>query len=404
MPPPHPAGTVAVDVSVNGQQYTHSSITFEFQDVIVGTSLSPRTGPVYGGTTVVIHNAGAQFHTTETRCRFGNQTVIAFNVIDDSLSCQTPVMALPQVVDVEVTDNDRQDFSFTRLQFMYEAVKVVSRLIPNRGPSTGDTVVRVQGAVFNNYTDGIHCKFGDAIVPAVWYSAEEVLCTSPALDSSFNHVVSNYVPVEVTFNDQDYTSSGVLFEYHPQLLVYGVYPHHGPAAGGTRVLIFGQNFANTGELYCLFGSDHSHQAVPVLEFVNSTHIWCITPPSLRTDFAVNVTVTNNGLSPSTAFSVASFNLISGNVRYTYELPVRVDDFYPPLGKASGNVSIRVLGQNFLPTLELKCRFADIVVQGRWIDDGSILCISPAYLPGSYPLEVSNNAQDFTNFGYVDCAW
>jgi hypothetical protein len=379
VPPPHVTGNVSVDVSVNGQQYTTSSIKFEYQDVVRGTYVWPRTGPVGGGTVITIHNVGAQFHTTESRCRFGAITVPAFNVsaVANTLSCRTPPVPAPVVVTLEVTDNDRQDFSFTGLRFVYEAQRFVARLIPNRGPATGSTLVRVQGTVFSNYTEGIRCKFGAVIVPAVWHSVSEVLCTSPPLPNAGAQATPLFVPVEVTFNDQNYTSSGVQFEYRPEVLVFGVFPHHGPAVGATKVLVVGQNFKDTNELYCLFGSDTGLQGVPVLRFINTTHIMCVTPPTLTPGSVVNVTVSNNGISPATQFSLASTGGLTGNVRFTYDLPIVIDDFYPPLGRASGNFSVRVLGRNFLPTLELKCRFGDVVVQGRWIDDGSILCIAPA---------------------------
>ncbi len=399
VPPPSVAGPVSLDVSVNGQQYTSSTLVFLYQDVVTDIYALPRTGPVYGGTTVVLFNVGAQFLTTESRCRFGNTTVPAFNVsrTGNTLSCLTPPVPAPVVVTLEVTDNDRQDFSFTGMRFVYEAKRAVSRLIPNRGPATGGTLIRMQGSVFSNYTEGIRCKFGAVVVPAVWHSWEEVLCTSPALPNPAAVTAPVVVDVEVTFNDQDYTTSGVKFEYRPEVLVFGVYPHHGPVVGGSRVLVFGQHFKDTGELYCLFGTDKAAQAVPVLRFINTSHIECVTPASLLPG-VVNVTVSNNGVSPASQFSSTGFGGLSGNVRYTYDELVVVDAFYPPLGRASGNFSVRVLGRNFLPTLELKCRFGDVVVQGRWIDDGSILCIAPAYLPGRFPLEVSNNAQDFTGFG------
>ena len=50
------------------------------------------------------------------------------------------------------------------------------------------------------------------------------------------------VAVEVSQNNQDYTSSGVTFEYQPIIFVDRILPTHGPLYGGTEIYIFGSNF------------------------------------------------------------------------------------------------------------------------------------------------------------------
>ena len=48
------------------------------------------------------------------------------------------------------------------------------------------------------------------------------------------------VAVEMSQNNQDYTSSGVTFEYQPIIFVDKILPTHGPLYGGTEIYIYGR--------------------------------------------------------------------------------------------------------------------------------------------------------------------
>jgi len=73
---------------------------------------------------------------------------------------------------------------------------------------TGSTRVTVTGTEFLDI-DTLYCRFGTySPVPATRVSATELEC--------FSHVASagaGTVSVEISNNNQDYTSDGVLFEY-----------------------------------------------------------------------------------------------------------------------------------------------------------------------------------------------
>merc|ERR1712185_450864 len=74
--PEHPAGLVSVEVTQNDQQYS-SSLTFEYRDV-VAHSIHPRSGPVLGGTMVVVR--GGSFDAPGSLglfCSFMGSDVVA---------------------------------------------------------------------------------------------------------------------------------------------------------------------------------------------------------------------------------------------------------------------------------------------------------------------------------------
>eukprot|EP00750_Incisomonas_marina_P013799 INCI17542.1.p1 GENE.INCI17542.1~~INCI17542.1.p1 ORF type:complete len:3776 (-),score=497.18 INCI17542.1:2420-13582(-) len=201
-----------------------------------------------------------------------------------------------------------------------------------------------------------------------------------------------FYPVEVSSNGQDFSTSGVLFRYHGEVGVLSLQPSHGTLYGMTEVLVTGYGFDNSSLLYCRFGTGHE-SVVPVVEFLSSTQIVCIAPPSLL-EGTVAVQVSNNGFSDMASFSQSS-------ALYTYDEAILPFDVIPPLGPVSGNTSTRIVGNGFLDTDGLLCRFGSLVVSAVWVDREEIRCQTPTGtdVPGYYPIEVSNNGQDFTQYGF-----
>jgi hypothetical protein len=212
-------------------------------------------------------------------------------------------------------------------------------------------------------------------------------------------VSSGRVAVEVTTNDQDYSASGITFEYQPTVRVVGLYPNHGPVYGATEVQVWGENFVNSTGLFCHFGhggpngrgqdGDGVTSSVPASAFVNTTLIKCITPPRL-VEGAVRVQVSLNG-------AAGASNRSGHGPWFTYDPPVEVHSFEPPSAPVNGNYSVRVVGRHFLPNEEVKCKFGHMVVQAIWLNDAELVCRTPAHVPGAYPLEITSNDQDYTTF-------
>ena len=77
----------------------------------------------------------------------------------------------------------------------------------------------------------LRVRFGAVTVPVVWVSTSELRVVAP------EHAAS-LVAVELTLNDQQYTSDGVHFEYEAVVL-HTIEPRTGPVRGGTAVTLFG---------------------------------------------------------------------------------------------------------------------------------------------------------------------
>lgn len=195
------------------------------------------------------------------------------------------------------------------------------------------------------------------------------------------------VALEVSSNGQDYTSSGVVYRYAPTPIVESLTPNHGPLAGGTEVVVRGRNFLNMSSLRCQFGSI----VVAAATFINSTHMTCIAP-SGRALGDVYAEISNHGLYGNASYTTS-------RKVFTYDQEIVIRDVFPVQGPVTGNFSVLLDGGPFHTTDEIFCKFAEVAVQATWNSFDEILCMAPPHLPGTYPLEVTVNGQDYTDAGF-----
>lgn len=92
----------------------------------------------------------------------------------------------------------------------------VSVVTPQFGPIVGGSIVTVRGGPFVRTAAVAVCKFGSAVVAASFTTESELRCITPAQSVST-------VQFEVSLNNHDFTSSGVVYQYVGMLqLVFGV--------------------------------------------------------------------------------------------------------------------------------------------------------------------------------------
>ena len=144
---------------------------------------------------------------------------------------------------------NEQDYSSDGVHFEYQQPVRVRSVEPSRGPVEGGTFVNVTGSGFARRAallGYLFCRFNHTLVAAVWRSSTELHCIAP------EHVMG-VVNVELTLNDQQYTSSGVHFEYQ-DVALHSIEPPSGPVLGGTSVTVRGSNVHTPGTrgLFCQF--------------------------------------------------------------------------------------------------------------------------------------------------------
>ena len=227
-------------------------------------------------------------------------------------------------VPVELSINN-QYYSINNVQFVYQrtcrsvffrpyrlhvvrlATANVTAVFPVTGPQRGNTTVTVFGHDFVPDVEFLKCRFaGSAPVYTTWITSSELRCVSPPYPPGV-------VSLEITNNNQDYTSDGVLYTYqrtctlHLQSFltvppfcrsvclsvatttVTQLMPNLGPLLGGTLVTVYGTNFIHYGTLpRCQFGT----LPATVATFVTGTSVLCVAPPVTMASLPLEVA--NNG--------------------------------------------------------------------------------------------------------------
>ena len=387
--PRHVPANVMITVSGNGGvDVALSSLAFEFYPSPAVLSIGPVRGWNYGGTMLTV-TGNHFFSSPGLACIFdGHRRVPATFVSTTSVRCATPPRpGFAGLSRVEVS-LDNVTATSNLVAFAYDEPVKLSHISPERGPSTGGTAVHVFGSGFKDRRNLLRCKFGgraNAVVVAAFISRDEIRCMSPASAKPARE------SIEITLNGVDYLPiSGAFFEYELAPEVASTWPFGGPAFdGNTLVTVHGQNFRESAELGCRFGS-----VFVVAHFVSSTTILCRSPPStpgLRT-----FQVTNNGV-----------DFFGSRFYFQYFSTPSVSQLVPNEGLAVGQIPVFVRGKHFLNTSSLTCRFGNSrLSRAVYISSTLLSCIAPSRLAigrnvtGVVAVDVSNNGNDFTHSGVL----
>jgi hypothetical protein len=449
---------VAVEVSLNGQDWSTQGVTFEYIPVATVTSLLPTHGPQKGLTEVVLRGSGF-VRSSQLACRFGTgrESIVSavhfFN--STTIICISPPAYLTGQVAVSVTNNGvfYDDSSSSQVYYTYDQPVTVTSLFPPLGPTTGNFTVKVFGGPFLN-TDELRCKFGSVHVQGTFVESGTMICWAPP------HMAGIY-PIEVTVNDEDYTMSRQQFFYYKDEQLNRISPVSGPAlSAGTEVSVFGTGFVNSTYLTCRFGG-----TLVLGIFVSSNNIIC---PSPVLDASRSGGMKYSALSEQfnrypDPYVIASNHITSGRsalalfpsahyyplylsrlvtvevsnnnqdftdsgISYLYQADAIVDSIAPSSGQVAAQTSIIINGNNFVNSSTLRCRIGEYVSVPVFLSIEVVMCFTPVmpliqpdwgYIqthftwtptlpqerfentgppgqPNVVYVEVSNNGQDFTN--------
>ena len=211
------------------------------------------------------------------------------------------------------------------------------------------------------------------MVAAKWHSTREIRCSTP------RHVPST-VLIEMTNNGIDSSISGNKFTY---LDVAVNRLHHAMVPKRVEhMFALLLNFIMSPSLMCKFGNVKTK----VLEYISSSEIICITPPSstIGVTWSVPVEISNNNIT------------FSGNgMRFTYDPRAIVLALTPSSGYDKGGSRIVIYGSNFRNYRTLSCAFGAIEVPAYYISRTEVECISPPHPSRAILVEVSLNGFDYS---------
>jgi hypothetical protein len=286
------------------------------------TGVAPPSGPLGGGTSVVI--SGVAFsHTTEVD--FGGVSAGFSQNLDTMIVAVSPPGSAG-TVDITVTTRDGGTSDITNAdKFTYQDAPVVKKLDPVSGPGAGGITVTITGSNFIGASD---VEFG--LIPSDNFRVNDASTIQAVVPASNDGTVDVTVTTPSGSN-----SGGAQFTYQETPVITALDPSSGPPAGGTSVRISGLNFVGASEV------DWGKDTIGPGGFVVSDKGKAITLKSPKgSDGGVNVkVVTSSGTSDPPAV-------------FTYQDAPKVTLVIPRVGSTKGGTSVRVRGSNFVGALKV----------------------------------------------------
>ena len=231
--PAEAAATVDVTATTaGGTSATSSADLFTFVPAPIISGISPKAGPLSGGTIVTVTGTNLANSTVT----FGTKaaTGVSVNAAGTSLTATSPAGA--GTVDIKATTVGGTSATSAADKFTYVPKPTVTGITPTAGPLGGGTVVTVTGTNLANST----VTFATTAATGVTVNAAgtSLTATSP--------VGSGIVDVKATTpGGTSATSAADKFTYVPAPTVSKVAPGSGPIAGGTVVTVTGTHLASS---------------------------------------------------------------------------------------------------------------------------------------------------------------
>jgi hypothetical protein len=311
------AGSGTVDVKVTtpgGTSAASIADRFTYLPIPTIASISPTSGPVAGGTVVIIQGSG---FTEASKVLFG-PTVSNFMVNSDTqITAYSP--AGSGTVHVTVTTPKGTSVTSIADQFTYLPVPTVTSIAPTSGPVAGGTTVTITGSGFTGVSKVL---FGSTVSIFTVNSSTQITVISPASPAGMVHVTV------ITPGGTSVTSTADQFTYRVAPIVTSIAPTSGPVAGGTFVTITGSGF--TGASKVLFGTVAANN----FTVSSDTQITAFSPASPAGTVYVTVTTPGGTSVTSTAD------------RFTYVPAPAITNISPNTGPVAGGTLVTITGSGF----------------------------------------------------------
>jgi hypothetical protein len=324
--PARPIGMVNVIVTNGTASPNTIDDDFEYIGTLPAvTSLAPASGPIAGGTVVVITGTNL---TGATSVLFGATAATTFNVNGATqITATAPGSAAAGVVNVRVT-TPAGDSVTTGAgdDYTYTVAPAITSLTPKKGPSGGGSIVVIAGTGFLGVSA---VKFGTTNASAFTVdSAGQITATTPP------HAAGT---VDVTVTNASGTSANTTgddYEFVGGPSIESIDPVGGPTTGGTQVTING--FGLLGATAVKFGAT----AAATFTVNSDTKITATSPAHAEGIVDITVTApggtTANTLADDFAYGAAAVSSIS-----------------PNKGPASGGTIVTIHGTNFIGATAVK---------------------------------------------------
>jgi len=242
----HDAGEVVVTVKNPDGQHGSLAGALRFADSPLIGKITPAEGVTTGGFEVVI--AGRHFARGCAVLFAGAPVAEVAFVSDTEIAVKAPTHHATESVDVALVNPDGLAH---RLPLGFAYVKAPPRIAsvsPASGPNAGGTRLTVRGTDLDK---GCHVYVCGIAAAVTWKSREEIEVVTPPVTRD------GLVEVRIVNTDEQITALASAFRYDaplPPPALGAVSPGSGSQVGGTRVTLFGDDFAE-GAVVRFAGAD-----------------------------------------------------------------------------------------------------------------------------------------------------
>jgi hypothetical protein len=357
--PPGQAGYAGVSVSNDEGMFTAVN-AFYYYDYPKIIEVSPAAGPAGGGSVIHVKMVGAD---PEAQVFFDDNALEKVTFVDFGLlEVITPPSAVG-FVDVSVTtpygsDTRPDGFFYYGGNVPPKDLKIIS-VQPPSGPTSGGNEVQITAFGLTTAEDTT-VVFGNKLAEVI-----DVLPGLMLLAVKAPAAAAGAVDVTVMNSNGTSVLEGG-YTYQPIATVLDVTPDHGPAAGGTQVIVSGKDFVPDAQV--MFGALPA-SSVMVLD---PGQIAATTP--MGSPGSVDVTVHQSGTKAS----------LPGGFTYDGKLELYVVD--PNFGAISGGTYLKLVGSGFkegASVLVAGVPCSHVTVEGSNV----ITAKTPPGVPGTFDVEV-----------------
>ncbi|MFE6072931.1 IPT/TIG domain-containing protein [Paenibacillus sp. NPDC057886] len=373
-----PAGSAGtVDVTVkrrSGTSTTSAADQYTYIAAPTITSVSPKSGTTFGGTTVTLTGTNL---TDATAVKFGATAATSYTVNSATQITAIAPAGSAGTVDVTVTTPGGTSATSAADQYTYHAAPTIASVSPTSGPTTGGTTVTLTGT---NLTGVTGVTFGGRAATSVTViSATQITATAPP-------GTAGAIIIAVTTPGGSATLTGGYTYFVAAPTITSVSPVSGPTSGGTTVTLTGTNLTDATAVK--FGAT----AATSYTVNSATQITAIAPAGSAG--TVDVTVTTPGGTSAT----------SAADQYTYHAAPTIASVSPASGPTTGGTTVTLTGTNLTDATAVK--FGATAATSYTVNSATqITAIAPAGSAGTVDVTVTtpggtsaiSAANQFTRF-------
>ncbi|KAJ1472119.1 hypothetical protein T484DRAFT_1915277, partial [Baffinella frigidus] len=447
-------GSVAVEVSNNGVEYSEDGVMYMVSASSVAT-VWPTRGSLKGGTMLTV--AGVNLDSVEElTCEFNTGSSAGLKG-DGTWTCATPRPETLGEVSVRVSAGG-QELDNGRLKFEYVLDSMVTSVVPSSGSISGGFTVTVHGEGFVATGTSV-CVFSGTWSVGRVVSANEVECVVPRVANP------QEVKVGVSSNGVDISTGTTTFLYRSMAKLVSLSPSKGSDVGKTLVTVSATGLSGEDLIACRFGrmdewrmcrglvchspasttggnvsvsvkrvgESSSFGELPFL-FVGTQGVRSVRPSagSMRGGTTVEIVLQRSAGPEEFSCVVGSqtaagrysesgnavcemplsrtagevqlqlyfeHELVTGAM-FLYTAGFSVEEMFPTQGLASGGTEVLITGSGFPASGGMQCKFGSVSAEAV-VQSGTtaVRCRSPALSPGTSTVSLSANGVDFDPFPY-----